>query len=175
MPHPGRVLGIDVGTRRVGLACSDPSRIVAGALPTLPVPPAGRTSPGDREPAARPPTGESGESGEAGEAGEAALLDRLADRLASVAAEQSCDTVVVGLPRSLAGRETDATRHARSVAQALEARGLHVELWDERLSSVEAERLLLSAGRRRAQRKEERDAIAATLILQGWLDAQRRS
>lgn len=166
MPHPGRVLGIDVGTRRVGLACSDPSRMVAGALPTLPVPPAGRTSPGDPQPAARPPTGESGE---------AALLDRLADRLASVAAEQSCDTVVVGLPRSLAGRETDATRHARSVAQALEARGLHVELWDERLSSVEAERLLLSAGRRRAQRKEERDAIAATLILQGWLDAQRRS
>ncbi|MDP8971409.1 MAG: Holliday junction resolvase RuvX, partial [Actinomycetota bacterium] len=56
----------------------------------------------------------------------------------------------------------------------LEREGVAVALWDERLSSVEAERLLVQAGRRRAQRRGERDRVAAALILQGWLDARRR-
>lgn len=97
----------------------------------------------------------------------------LAVRLAELARAEACDTVVVGLPRALSGRDTASTRLARAVADALEAQGLRVELWDERLSSVEAERVLLAAGRRRAQRRTERDQIAAAIILQGWLDARR--
>lgn len=139
-----RVLGVDVGSRRVGLALSDPARTVATALPTL----------------------------EAGDARGEDWAERLADRLAAVADEHACDTVVIGLPLALSGRDTASTRSAREVARALERVGMAVALWDERLSSAEAERLLIGAGRRRAQRRGERDAVAATLILQGWLDAQ---
>jgi putative Holliday junction resolvase len=131
------VLGVDVGTVRVGVAVSDPDRLVATPLDTVP----------------------GGED--------------LAVRLVRLAAEEACDTVVVGLPRALSGRDTDSTRVARTVADGVRAAGLRVELWDERLSSAEAERVLLIAGRRRAQRRTERDRVAATIILQGWLDARR--
>lgn len=134
----GRVLGVDVGTVRVGLALSDPGRMVASPFDTVPA--------GEDLPA----------------------------RLAAVARAEACDTVVVGLPRALSGRETDSTRLATRLAEALRTEGLHVELWDERLSSAEAEAALLRGGRRRAQRRSERDRVAAALILQGWLDAQRR-
>lgn len=87
------------------------------------------------------------------------------------AGEHACDTVVIGLPRALSGTDTASTAQARAVADAVAAAGVAVALWDERLTSVEAERTLLAAGRRRAQRRLERDRVAATLILQGWLDA----
>ncbi len=141
-----RALGVDVGTVRVGLAVSDPSGVVATPFATLDAP-----------------------QGEGAE-----LASALAVRLATVAAEESCETVVVGLPLALSGRDTASTAAARAVAAALRARGIAVELWDERLSSVEAERALLGAGRRRAQRRSERDRVAAAIILQGWLDARRR-
>ncbi len=95
----------------------------------------------------------------------------LAARLAALARAEACATVVVGLPKALSGRDTAATTAARSVAAALAREGLDVQLWDERLSSVEAERVLLEADRRRSQRRLERDRIAAAIILQGWLDA----
>lgn len=138
-----RVLGVDVGTVRVGLAVSDPTGSVATALDTLRV-----------------------------GAGEGA--GELAVRLADVAREQACEAVVVGLPRALSGRETASTALARDVAAELRRRGVRVELADERLSSVEAERVLLDAGRRRGQRRAERDRVAATIILQGWLDARSK-
>jgi putative holliday junction resolvase len=94
-------------------------------------------------------------------------------RLARRADEELCDTVVIGLPLGMSGRDTDSTRAARSVATALQERGVDVELWDERLSSAEAERSLLGAGRTRDQRRQQRDRIAATIILQGWIDAWR--
>lgn len=133
------VLGVDVGTVRVGLAKSDPDRVVATPLATLP--------------------------------GGKGLEDRLAER----ARDEGCHTVVVGLPRALSGAETDSTRLARAVAEGLRRRGLAVELYDERLSSAQAERALLAGGRRRAQRRAERDKVAATVVLQSWLDARRSS
>lgn len=96
----------------------------------------------------------------------------LAARLADLARARLCHTVVVGLPKALSGRETLSTASARAVAGGLRALGLNVEFWDERLSSVEAERMLLGAGVKRAERKAGRDAVAATIILQGWLDAR---
>lgn len=99
----------------------------------------------------------------------------LATAVAAVAAAHDADHVVVGLPRGMSGRDTTSTVRARAVAGALRDHGLHVDLWDERLSSSEAERLLLQAGRRREERRVERDRVAATIILQGWLDAHRIS
>lgn len=131
-----RVLGVDAGEVRVGLAVSDPTGTVATPLATV-------------------------------EAG-----PDLPERLAGIAAEQRCDTVVVGLPKALSGRDTASTRRARELADALAGHGLRVELWDERLSSAEAERVLLAADRRRSQRRTERDRVAATIILQGWLQAR---
>lgn len=96
-------------------------------------------------------------------------------RLAALAVELACETVVVGLPKGMSGRDTASTRAARQVGATLAEQGFDVQLWDERLSSAEAERVLLSAGRRREQRRVERDPIAAAIILQGWLDANRRA
>lgn len=96
----------------------------------------------------------------------------VADRLAVVAAEEGVEVVVVGLPLGLAGHDTRSTERAREVADALRARDLAVELCDERLTSAQAERTLLEAGRSRKRRRHERDRVAATLILQGWLDAR---
>ena len=95
----------------------------------------------------------------------------LAGRLAALASELECKTVVVGLPKGMSGRDTASTRDARAVAAQLAEQGFDVHLWDERLSSAEAERVLLQAGRRREQRRVERDRIAAAIILQVWLDA----
>jgi putative holliday junction resolvase len=109
------------------------------------------------------------------DAGDAQAADwpaRLAERLAEVATRTACEMIVVGLPRSMSGRDTASTRMARGVAAALERAGWTVELWDERLSSAEAERVMLAAGSRRKERRAGRDRIAATLILQGWLDAR---
>lgn len=110
-------------------------------------------------------------------AGTVAAADDAAALAASVAVaagEHGADHVVVGLPLGMSGRDTASTSRARAVARTLRERGLDVSLWDERLSSAEAERVLLGAGRRRAQRRVERDPIAAAIILQGWLDAQRK-
>lgn len=98
--------------------------------------------------------------------------DDLIARLADLARDLACETVVVGLPKGMSGRDTASTRDARAVAATLAEQGFDVQLWDERLSSVQAERVLIEAGRRRSQRRTERDPIAAAIILQGWLDAQ---
>lgn len=95
----------------------------------------------------------------------------LVARLAELARDLACETVVIGLPKGMSGRDTASTRDARAVAAKLAEQGFDVQLWDERLSSAEAERVLLDAGRRRSQRRVERDRIAAAIILQGWLDA----
>lgn len=139
-----RVLGVDVGTRRVGLAVSDELRRVATPLETF----------------------------DAGDAEAADWPARLAERLVEVAERSACGTIVVGLPRGMSGRDTAATRSVRSVAGALREAGRDVELWDERLSSVEAERRMRAAGAGARARREGRDRVAAALILQGWLDAR---
>jgi putative Holliday junction resolvase len=79
--------------------------------------------------------------------------------------------IVVGLPRRLDGSHGPEAEASERLAQRLrDELGLPVELWDERLTSVEAERLLVQAGVRRKKRKGATDRIAASLILQGFLD-----
>ena len=136
----GRVLALDLGEKRVGLAVSDPLGWTAQGLPTL----------------ARPDTD-----------AEHGALDRLIR-------DHDVERLVVGLPLRLDGSEGQAARAARAAADALALRfGLPVELWDERLTTAEADHVMRLAGVRRRRRQQASDRLAATLLLQSWLDARR--
>jgi putative holliday junction resolvase len=137
----GRALAIDPGSRRVGIAVSDPSQTIAQPLTAIPAEPS-RT---------------------------------LASRLARLAREQQATVLVVGLPRRLDGGLGPEAVEARRLADDLRRlSGLEVTLVDERLSSVAAERALLSVGAKRARRRELSDQVAAALILQTYLDRSQR-
>lgn len=81
--------------------------------------------------------------------------------------------VVIGLPLLMSGEEGDSARAARALADSLRGvlDGVEVVLWDERLTTVQAERAMVSGNVRRARRKKRIDAVAAVLILQSYLDA----
>jgi putative Holliday junction resolvase len=96
--------------------------------------------------------------------------------IAALVRERGATLVVVGLPLSLRGERGERAAHARSFAEALRsAVEVPVELHDERLSTVEAERALAAAGIRGRERRSVVDAAAATVILQAWLDARGRN
>jgi len=100
---------------------------------------------------------------------------RLWREVKDVVEERLPERIVVGLPRRLDGSEGDSAADARLVAGQLQARtGLPVELWDERFTTAAAERSLIAAGRRRAERRRSIDAVAASLLLQSWLDSRAK-
>jgi len=135
-----RIIAVDPGTKRVGVAVSDPTGTIAQALTTV----------------------------------QAAPRDTLAARLSRIAADQEAKRIVVGLPRRLDGSYGPEARSARELADELrESSHLPVELVDERLTTVAAERSLVAAGMRRAKRKLSVDRVAATLLLQSHLDSKR--
>jgi putative Holliday junction resolvase len=140
-----RILAVDYGMRRLGVALSDPTATIARPLTTL-----------LRRPGKRPPV--------------QAILD--------LCTEHQVEAIVVGLPLTLAGDDSDWTREVREFASRLEARsGLPVALVDERLSSVAAERAVRGIGLRKQAREERErvDASAAALILQAYLDRTPRN
>ena len=98
-------------------------------------------------------------------------------RLARLVAEREAVEVVVGLPRSLSGRSGPAAAAARAYATTLAERvdPVPVRMSDERLTTVEATRRLAEAGTRGRKGRQVVDRSAAVLILQGWLDAARRT
>ena len=88
-------------------------------------------------------------------------------------AGRDIERVVIGLPLNMNGTEGPQARHVRRFADRLrDGMGLPVELYDERLTSFEARERLRGTVMRRARRKREVDAIAAGLILEGWLESQ---
>ncbi len=93
-----------------------------------------------------------------------------------LARERGVETIVVGYPLSLRGRKTLSTEKAEAFAEALRGRlpEVRVELWDERLSTVQALATLREGAVRGKKRKQKVDQIAAALILQNYLDCQRR-
>ena len=92
----------------------------------------------------------------------------------AVVAERGCTRIIVGLPRQMDVDEGGAASLARAFADEAHRRSaLPVEMWDERLTTVEAERTLLAQGLRRNRRRERIDGVAAALMLQSWLDAAR--
>ena len=136
-----RVLGIDVGRKRIGLAISDPSGTLARPLQTLTV------------------------NGASGVAAVVHELQRLTNE------EEGLSAVVVGLPVSLDGSANDQTKFVQSFIDRLRAETtLPIHTADERLTSHEAESRLALNERSWKRRKERLDAAAAAIILQDYLD-----
>lgn len=98
-------------------------------------------------------------------------------KLARLVVERDAVEVVVGLPRSMSGKSGPAARAAREYAESLAERidPIPVRLSDERLTTVAATRRLAEAGTRGRKGRQVVDRSAAVLILQGWLDAARRT
>jgi putative Holliday junction resolvase len=136
-----RVLGIDYGRVRLGLAMSDEDGILATPLPHL-----RRTRSADAD----------------------------VRRLVSLATRNNVGRIVVGLPLQMDGAEGAMAEEARGFAERIEREaGIPVTLVDERLTSAEAERVLIEGDVSRKRRKGLRDSLAAVLILQVDLDRQR--
>ena len=135
-----KVLAVDWGWAKYGLAVSDDLGLTAQGLGTFP-----RVS-------------------------EARMLDAIAEQVHALGVE----AIVVGLPRNMDGSDGPSAEAARAFGKALEDRfRLPVHLWDERLTTLAAERMLVGAGVRRRARRGLVDQVAATLILQGFLDRQQ--
>jgi putative Holliday junction resolvase len=97
-----------------------------------------------------------------------------AARVREALADEELVLLVVGLPLRLDGTEGEAARRARGFGEALRAElGVDVEYWDERLTTVAAERSLREMGRRGSKRREVVDQSAAAILLQGYLDANK--
>lgn len=141
----GRIVGLDVGERRIGIAISDGTGLLARPVGTLQVPALG-----------------------------APALDAAVAELTRLEAAEDdpVDRLVVGLPRRLDGSPTDMTPKVERFASALAARTqLPVTLQDERLTSREAESRLALREKNWRVRKQQLDAAAAAIILQDYLDA----
>lgn len=132
----GRLLALDVGEKRVGVALCDETQTLARPLFTLK-----RTS--KKEDFAR---------------------------LAALCREQQIEKIIIGLPKTLRNEEGPQAQRVRRYAGELQTvLNLPIEFWDERFSTVEAHDVMVTAGRKRSG-KGEIDAIAATVILQDYLD-----
>lgn len=98
----------------------------------------------------------------------------VAEELARLAKEHSVDELVMGFPRNMDGTEGPRAELCRAFArQVEEAAGMPVRLWDERRTTVEAHAILSAAGKKTKQHKKNVDAVAATLILEGYLTYRR--
>jgi len=136
----GRILGVDPGERRIGIALSDRAGIIASPHGVI------DTKQHDFAPLIR-----------------------------AICAENDVVLIVVGLPTSLSGYEGPAVDRAKRIAaQAHKATGLPIEFVDERFTTKQAERALLEGNVRRAERKKIIDKVAASLILQTYLDRPTR-
>lgn len=93
-------------------------------------------------------------------------------RVIEIVREKQAGIVVLGLPKNMDGTTGSAAEKVRAFAEKLRAAGIDVRMWDERLSTVAAQRNLHEAGRNAKTSREVIDQAAAQIILQGWLDAQ---
>ena len=96
------------------------------------------------------------------------------EELARMVRENQVDELVMGFPRNMDGTEGPRAELYRAFAQRVEeATGLKPVLWDERRTTVDAHRILFESGKNAKKRKKTVDAVAATLILEGYLDFKR--
>ena len=142
---PNRLLGVDFGYARIGLSVSDPLQIIASPLPSVH---------GSKNPSMAAKT----------------VSDEIKRR------ELNIGLIVVGLPIHLNGSESERSAEVRVFADKLkELSSIDVQLFDERLTTVQAERLLKEASMRRKQRVPVIDGVTSTLLLQSFLDRQGRT
>lgn len=136
-----RIMGLDFGSKTVGVAISDPLFVTAQSLEII-----RRKSPGK-------------------------LRQTLA-RIEELITEYEVGRIVLGYPKHMNNTEGERCERTREFKVQLERRtGLEVLLWDERLTTVAADQIMMDSGVRRENRKEYVDKIAASLILQGYLDS----
>ncbi|HJC06365.1 MAG TPA: Holliday junction resolvase RuvX [Candidatus Enterocloster excrementipullorum] len=136
-----RILGLDYGSKTVGVAVCDPLGITAQMVETIVR---------ERED----------------------KLRRTLARIQALVEEYKIERIVLGYPKNMNNTLGERAARTEEFKAALERRtGIPVILWDERLSTAAAERVLIERGVRREHRKETVDQIAAALILQGYLDS----
>lgn len=136
-----RVLGLDVGSKKIGVAVSDPLGITAQGLPTI------------------------------------RRTNKSADfaKLTEIVVQYGVCEIVVGYPLRLSGNEGSQSQKMQVFAEELRKKsGLQVHLWDERLTSSQANRILREAELSIKKRGEAVDRMAAVLILQSWMEANQR-
>lgn len=137
-PLPGRMLGLDLGERRIGVAISDEMGLIASPLTMVP-----RKGPVVED------------------------VRQLIERYGIV-------RLVVGMPVGLSGREGPQAAAIRAYAESIrEEMPVPLDYWDERMTSSIAEKHLIASGVRREKRKQHVDAVAAAVMLQGYLDNRR--
>ena len=133
-------MGLDYGTKTVGVAVSDPLGLTAQAIETI-----GRK--------------------------EENKLRRTCARIETLIGEYEVEKIVLGFPKHMNNDIGERAEKALEFRDMLHRRtGLDIVMWDERLTTVEAERTLIESGVRREDRKKHIDQIAAVFILQGYLD-----
>ena len=136
-----RILGLDYGSKTVGVAVSDPLGLTAQKVETI-----------WRK--------------------QENKLRRTLARIEELIAEYEVEKIVLGFPKNMNNTVGERAEKALELGEMLKKRtGLEVIMWDERLTTVEADRTLIEAGVRRENRKQYLDGIAAVFILQGYLDS----
>ena len=131
-----RIMGIDYGDQRIGLAVSDLLGMMCGEAWTM----------------------------------QEWDIERAADRIVEEAKKREVGTFVLGLPKNMDGTEGPRAEISRKFREMLiERSGLPVVLWDERRSSIEAHAILHSNGKKEKSHRKTVDAVAASLILEGYL------
>ena len=136
-----RILGLDYGSKTVGVAVSDPLGLTAQRLDTI------------------------------WRKQENKLRQTLA-RIKELVDEYQAEQIVLGYPKNMNNTVGERAEKALEFKEMLERRiGIPVIMWDERLTTVEADRTLIEAGVRRENRKQYLDGLAAVFILQGYLDS----
>lgn len=135
-----RIMAIDYGDARTGVAISDPTGLLAGHTAVI----------RSRKP------------------------EFVAEELARIAAEHGVEELVMGFPRNMDGTEGPRAQLYRDFADKVaQSTGLTPVLWDERRTTIDAHRILFEAGKNAKKRKKTVDAVAASLILEGYLDFKR--
>lgn len=133
-----RVLGLDHGTKRIGVALSDESKMLAQSLAYLPAHP----------------------------------FAELLNSLKQIIQEKEVELIVVGMPRNMDGSYGPAAMKVQEFIAVLKsAVGVPIRAWDERLTSVQANRFLIQGNVRREKRREKVDSMAAAILLQSYLDS----
>tara|TARA_Y100001970_G_scaffold275099_1_gene375873 strand:- start:1073 stop:1477 length:405 start_codon:yes stop_codon:yes gene_type:complete len=133
----GRILGVDYGDRRIGLALSDLEKIIASPFKTI-------------------------------------LNKDSLNSLATIIDEQDVESIVIGLPIGLKGQDTIQTLKVREYAKKLESFNCPIYLEDERLTSVAAQKSLIEQNIKTGHNKSMIDKRAASILLQQFLDKQKR-
>lgn len=136
-----RIMGLDYGSKTVGVAISDPLGITAQGIETI-----------TRK--------------------EENKLRKTLARIEELVKEYEVETIVLGFPKNMNNTIGDRAEKSLELKEMLERRiGIPVVMWDERLTTLSAERTLMESGVRRENRKQYVDKIAAVFILQGYLDS----